>query len=68
MSNFNCDKCGTAIIDSPIGYITSCEHKAEDVNISDIQVDDYTNHPGERCNSHEHEVMEALLMCRKGIV
>jgi len=33
MSNFNCDKCGTAIIDSPTGYVTSCEHyKAENVN------------------------------------
>ena len=26
MSNFYCDKCGTALIDSPHGYITECEH------------------------------------------
>ena len=26
MSNFYCKKCGTAIIDSPNGYITGCEH------------------------------------------
>lgn len=34
MSSFNCPECGTAIIDSPKGYITSCEHhKAENVNV-----------------------------------
>lgn len=33
MSSFNCEHCGTAIIDTPRGYITSCEHhKAEDIN------------------------------------
>lgn len=33
MSNFNCEHCGTAIIDTSRGYITSCEHyKAEDIN------------------------------------
>lgn len=33
MSNFICDKCGVTIIDTPAGYVTSCEHyKAEDVN------------------------------------
>lgn len=26
MSSFNCEHCGTAIIDTPRGYITSCEH------------------------------------------
>lgn len=26
MSSFNCPKCGTAIIDTPKGYVTSCEH------------------------------------------
>lgn len=26
MSNFNCEQCGTAIIDSPAGYVTGCEH------------------------------------------
>lgn len=26
MSNFNCDKCGKPIIDSPRVYITGCEH------------------------------------------
>ena len=26
MSSFYCEKCGTAIIDSPNGYITGCEH------------------------------------------
>lgn len=33
MSSFLCEHCGTAIIDSPRGYVTSCEHyKAEDIN------------------------------------
>ncbi len=26
MSNFICEKCGVAILDSPRGYITGCEH------------------------------------------
>lgn len=26
MSNFECEKCGTAIIDSPRGYVTGCDH------------------------------------------
>lgn len=26
MSSFNCEKCGTPIIDTPRGYITECEH------------------------------------------
>lgn len=26
MGNFNCDQCGAEIIDSPSGYITSCDH------------------------------------------
>lgn len=26
MSNFNCEKCGTALLDTPQGYITECEH------------------------------------------
>lgn len=26
MSNFHCKHCGTAIVDTPNGYITGCEH------------------------------------------
>ena len=26
MSNFNCPHCGKALMDTPIGYITECEH------------------------------------------
>jgi len=26
MSSFNCEHCGTAIIDTPDGYVTECEH------------------------------------------
>lgn len=26
MSSFNCPSCGTPIIDTELGYITSCEH------------------------------------------
>ena len=26
MSNFQCEKCGKNIIDSPTGYITGCKH------------------------------------------
>lgn len=26
MSNFMCEKCGAAILDSPHGYTTACEH------------------------------------------
>ncbi len=26
MSNFQCSQCGTALIDSPTGYVTGCEH------------------------------------------
>lgn len=26
MSSFQCQECGAAIIDSPLGYITSCQH------------------------------------------
>lgn len=32
MSNFNCETCGTAILDSPDGYTTSCEHHPKDVS------------------------------------
>lgn len=41
MSNFNCEHCGTAIIDSPRGYITSCEHyKVENIaRLHEFQVD-----------------------------
>lgn len=31
MSNFYCEKCGIAIIDSPHGYVTGCEHYPPDV-------------------------------------
>lgn len=30
MSNFCCEKCGTAILDSPRGYTTSCPHYQAD--------------------------------------
>ena len=26
VSNFHCEHCGTAIIDSPTGYVAGCEH------------------------------------------
>jgi hypothetical protein len=27
MSSFNCEKCGTPILDTPgVGYVTGCEH------------------------------------------
>ena len=31
MSNFYCEKCGKPCIDSPIGYVTGCEHYPADV-------------------------------------
>ena len=31
MSTFTCGKCGTDYIDSPIGYITGCEHYPSDI-------------------------------------
>ena len=41
MSNFNCEKCGTTIIDKPnIGFVSFCRHypriKKEDDNGIDI--------------------------------
>jgi len=37
MSDFKCEQCGKEIIDSPIGYITWCEHypKEQPREISD---------------------------------
>ena len=31
MSNFKCEKCGTACYDTPNGYITGCEHYPADI-------------------------------------
>ena len=31
MSNFVCEKCGKQCIDSPLGYITGCEHYPADM-------------------------------------
>jgi len=31
MSNFKCEKCGTACYDTPNGYITGCEHYPADL-------------------------------------
>ncbi len=31
MSSFNCEVCGALCIDSPIGYVTGCEHYPPDV-------------------------------------
>ena len=32
MSHFNCEHCGTAIIDTPDGYVTGCEHYPNTMN------------------------------------
>lgn len=33
MSNFYCEKCGTAIYDTEYGYVTGCKHyPVEDLN------------------------------------
>ena len=31
MSNFICEKCGKHCIDSPLGYVTGCEHYPPDM-------------------------------------
>lgn len=31
MSSFVCDKCGAECVDTPIGYVTGCEHYPADV-------------------------------------
>ena len=31
MSHFNCEKCGTLLIDTDRGYITGCEHYPADI-------------------------------------
>ena len=31
MSSFNCEFCGALCSDSPIGYLTGCEHYPPDV-------------------------------------
>ena len=31
MSNFICEHCGVECLDSPIGYVTGCEHYPADV-------------------------------------
>lgn len=63
MSSFNCEHCGTAIIDTPRGYITSCEHhKAEDINMlrSKHLEGDCHCHAGKICTLCEPAVMEKL--------
>lgn len=37
MSNFNCEHCGAACIDSPRGYVTGCEHYPADVKGKDMK-------------------------------
>lgn len=34
MSNFNCEKCGTAILDTGSGYITSCKHYPQELTVT----------------------------------
>jgi len=31
MSNFACEYCGAVCLDTPIGYVTGCEHYPADV-------------------------------------
>lgn len=62
MSNFICDKCGTECIDSPIGFVTGCDHYPADVqrlpdnmekvlqdNLWNLYAtdDSYQNHPAQ---------------------
>ena len=37
MSNFNCEHCGAACIDSPRGYVTGCEHYPADIPPSQVR-------------------------------
>lgn len=46
MSNFICTQCGMAIIDSPNGYVTECEHYKMDCDC----------HPEPFCSLHKDEV------------
>ena len=67
MSSFLCDKCGTAIIDSERGYVTSCEHfKAEEANkFRPKYIDTCCScHAGKICNAHRDEVMRGVLKAR----
>jgi len=43
MSSFNCERCGTAIIDTEYGYITSCEHYKSDKKAIDTFKTIYTS-------------------------
>mgnify|MGYP001559577818 CR=1 FL=1 len=64
MSSFLCDKCGTAIIDSERGYVTSCEHfKAEEANkFRPKYIDERCScHAGKICSVHKDEVMREIL-------
>ena len=33
MSSFDCEKCGTPILDGPHGYFTECEHYPIEVHV-----------------------------------
>lgn len=64
MSSFNCEHCGTAIIDTPRGYITSCEHhKAEDITDIAKSKDSLTT-----WNYYEKKVMDAMRNLHKSQV
>ena len=39
MSNFYCETCGAAVIDSPAGYVEGCEHYPPDVKNNDAKPD-----------------------------
>ena len=39
MSNFYCETCGAAVIDSPAGYVEGCEHYPPDVKNNDTKSD-----------------------------
>ena len=39
MSNFYCETCGAAVIDSPTGYVEGCEHYPPDVKNNDAKSD-----------------------------
>jgi len=56
VSNFKCEKCGVACIDSPQGYTTGCEHYPSDMakktnDIDEIMTDEsLIRKPCELCN------------------
>lgn len=37
MSSFYCPKCGVMLVDTPIGYVTGCEHYPADVTEEEYQ-------------------------------